>query len=40
MDKTLNQSQEDAVTHIYETGEALLVGQMGSGKTIVALTAM
>jgi superfamily II DNA or RNA helicase len=40
MTKQLNQSQEDAVTHIYETGEALLVGQMGSGKTIVALTAM
>jgi len=35
----LDAAQEAAVTHIYETGRAYLVGQMGSGKTITALTA-
>ena len=35
----LNQDQQDAVTHIFETGETYLIGQMGSGKTAVALTA-
>jgi len=35
----LNQEQQDAVTHIYETGKSFIIGQMGSGKTIVALTA-
>tara|TARA_R110000787_G_scaffold14333_2_gene44216 strand:- start:1495 stop:2763 length:1269 start_codon:yes stop_codon:yes gene_type:complete len=36
----LNKDQQSAVTHIYENGETYLVGQMGSGKTVVALTAM
>lgn len=35
----LDEAQEAAVTHIYETGRAYIVGQMGSGKTITALTA-
>lgn len=35
----LNKDQENAVTHIFDTGETYLVGQMGSGKTAVALTA-
>ena len=35
----LDTAQEAAVTHIYETGLTYLVGQMGSGKTITALTA-
>jgi len=38
--KCLNSEQHEAVTHIYEYGETLLIGQMGAGKTIVALTAM
>lgn len=35
----LTQAQQDAITHIYETGETYLIGQMGSGKSVVALTA-
>lgn len=35
----LSTEQQAAVTHIYETGESYLIGQMGSGKTVVALTA-
>lgn len=35
----LDDAQQAAVTQIYETGEAYVIGQMGSGKTIVALTA-
>lgn len=35
----LDQAQQEAVTRIYETGRGYVVGQMGSGKTITALTA-
>lgn len=37
--KDLNPDQEPAITHIYETGQTYLVGEMGSGKTVVMLTA-
>ena len=36
----LNEKQLDAVTHIYEQGETYLVGPMGCGKTLTALTAI
>jgi len=35
----LDEAQEAAITRIYETGRGYVVGQMGSGKTITALTA-
>lgn len=35
----LGQEQQAAVTHIYENDSTYLIGQMGSGKTVVALTA-
>ena len=35
----LCQEQQDAITHIYEIGATYLIGQMGSGKTVVAETA-
>ena len=35
----LRPDQNNATTHIYENGETYLVGQMGSGKTAVLLTA-
>lgn len=37
--KALHPAQDAAITHIYETGQTYLVGQMGSGKTVVMLTA-
>jgi len=36
----INEKQLAAVTHIYEQGETYLVGPMGCGKTLTALTAM
>lgn len=35
----LGAEQQDAITHIYEHDATYLIGQMGSGKTVVALTA-
>lgn len=35
----LEPAQQDAVTHVYERGQTFLIGQMGSGKTAVALHA-
>lgn len=35
----LSPAQNEAISHIYETGETYLVGQMGSGKTVTALAA-
>ena len=37
--KLLGQEQQAAITHIYENEATYLIGQMGSGKTVVALTA-
>lgn len=34
----LCQAQQDAITHIYEYNSTYLIGQMGSGKSVVALT--
>jgi hypothetical protein len=35
----LSTGQQDAITHIYENDGAYLIGQMGSGKSVTALTA-
>lgn len=35
----LNDKQQEAITHLYETGELYLIGQMGSGKTVVMMAA-
>jgi len=38
--RMINSAQEAVVGHIVETGAALLIGPMGSGKTLTALTAI
>ena len=36
----LNKAQLEAVDHIYEYGETFIIGDMGSGKTVVVLAAI
>ena len=36
----LNTAQHKAIDHIYEYGETFIIGDMGSGKTVVVLAAI